>query len=170
MSETLLIVISVVLTAIFAFIATTYWHNRNIKEKTAQSIANGHSVLVDRVNIIDKQLALLNQAVVPLSTVFQEHLIKMLTHHHTPRVDLLLSKITNPKTMTDEETEELRIALHERTTDMGNEISPEERIAADILTDVVKLTAIEIKNETISTKAFQLKLIAVDIDENIKCN
>jgi hypothetical protein len=94
----------------------------------------------------------------------------MLTHHHIPRVDLLLSKITNPKTMTDEETEELRIALQERTTDMGDKISPEERIAANILADVVKLTAIEIKNEGISIKPFQLKLIAVEIDkEEKKC-
>jgi Tfp pilus assembly protein PilV len=40
-SETALIVISVILTAIFAFIASTYWHNRNTKEKIAQTISNG---------------------------------------------------------------------------------------------------------------------------------
>jgi hypothetical protein len=162
------IIISIILTAIFTFIAATYWHNKVTKEKAAQYIANGHTALVDRVNKIDSQLALLNQAVVPLNTAFQDQLVKMLTHHHTPRVDLLLSKLTDPNSMTDNEKEELRIALQERTTDMGGEISPEERIAASILVDVVKLTAIQLKNEMIFVKPMQLKLVTIEADEKEK--
>jgi hypothetical protein len=158
------IVVSVILTATFTLIAATYWHNKTTKEKIAQGIANGHTLLMDRVAKVENQLALLSQAVVPLNSAFQDHLVKMLTHHHTPRVDLLLSKLKNVGSMTENETEELRVALQERTIDMGGQITPEERIAANILADVVKLTTIQAKDDTVSTKPYLLKLIAVETD------
>jgi hypothetical protein len=160
------IVVTAVLAATFAFIAATYWHNKGTKEKIAAGIAKGHEDLLKRMGIAESQLALLNQAVVPLNTAFQDHLVKMLTHHHTPRVDLLLSKLKNPKEMSDKETEELRVALHKRTTDMGDRISPEERIAASILADIVKLTALQAND--IHILPFQLKLVSVEPDKKEK--
>jgi len=161
------IIITAVLAATFAFIAASYWHNKGTKEKIAHGIATGHALLLDRVSKLENQLSLLNQAVAPLNTAFQDHLVKMLTHHHTPRVDLLLAKLKTPNSMTDKETEELRIALKERTTDMRDQISPEERIAAKILADVVILTKLQIKDEDTDEKSTQLKLVTIETNKKV---
>jgi len=91
-----------------------------------------------RISELERQLAVLNQVVVPISTAFQAILIKELTHMHTPEMDALLAKIGPPSTLTDAEEVELAEGLAQRAKDMGDQISESERDAALILPSVIK--------------------------------
>src|ERR1700693_2290950 len=76
-----------------SFFGAMFWsHKRNkavMTEERAVAIAAKEARIVE----LERQVALLGLTVQPLSAAFQAILIKQLSHFHTPRIDLLLSKI-----------------------------------------------------------------------------
>ena len=132
----------VVMAAVFTFLATMFWQRRGRidreVERKAERLATENTKLTERVLDMEKQLGMLNQAVLPISTAFQAILIKELTHFHTPEMDALMVKIGPPNTLTDEEMDRLIVMLEERTRDMAAEISESERDAATMLPLVMK--------------------------------
>lgn len=127
------------LSAGLAFAAAAYWFKRNVAQRDAERLATEADQLRTRVSELEMQLGSVRQTILPLSAVFQAALIKELTHYHTPVLDKLLEKVGDPSyALTDHEDEELRVALIERTKDMGDEITDSERDAAHILPIVIK--------------------------------
>jgi len=110
----------------------------NTKQRTAAAIAEAHTKLIGRVVELEKNLALVNQAVVPISAAFQAILIKDLTHFHTPEMDNLLAKIGPPLTLTAQEAARLEVLLAARARDVDNLISEQERDAARMLPMVMR--------------------------------
>lgn len=121
-----------------SFSAAWYWFSRNAAVKAAEAIATEHAKTLARITELETKLALVNQAVIPISTAFQAILIKELTHYHTPEMDALLVKLGPPSVITIAEQQRLEVLLVARTTDMGPEISGSERDAAAILPAVIR--------------------------------
>jgi hypothetical protein len=121
-----------------SFAVSAYWKGKTVSEAVAAGIAKGHADLVTRVDVLDKQLALMGQTVAPISTAFQSVLVKELTHFHTPVLDALLVKIGPPSTLTPDEEVEMAKLLKQRTVDMGDQITEQEREAAEILPLIIK--------------------------------
>jgi len=124
--------------ALLTFLATKYWKHRDAEDLAVRQKAAAHDAVVNRLVEVERQLALVGQAVLPISTAFQAILIKELTHMHTPRMDELLAKIGPPSTLTEKEETELADGLAQRAMDMGDMISASERDAALILPLVIK--------------------------------
>lgn len=146
--------------ALMSFVAAVYWWKRNTAVRLAAAIAEDHQLVLGRLQDLETKLALVNQAVVPISTAFQAILIKELTHFHTPEMDALMVKIGPPNTLTEEDAARLAVLLKERTEDMGDEITASERGAASILPEVMKRAIIEqtvLQNEEL----LRLKVVTV---------
>ena len=146
--------------AVFTFFGTWFWTHRKDKADKADKLAEANLLLLSRVSELEGKLALINQAVIPISTAFQAILIKELTHYHTPEMDALMRKVGPPSTLTEAEEERLAQLLLERTTDMGDAISDSERDAAMILPAVMRRARIEASVLT-GTKDMGLKLVTV---------
>lgn len=129
--------------ALLVFVSTLYWTERKAHRARAEALAKASEALVLRMNTLESQLALVNQAVVPISTAFQAILIKELTHYHTPEMDELLAKVGPPSRMSPGEIDRLGTLLQARTIDMGPLISEQERGAATILPTVMVRAAAE---------------------------
>lgn len=120
-----------------------------LKEK--EHIAEGHRELVERVKSselllgkVKEQLALLDQAAQPLFEAAKIRLIASLTHP-APEFkvpDALLKLTLGPEGYI---TPELAALLKERETSTHPDVTPEEKLAAAILPNVVELAAIEAK-------------------------
>lgn len=82
---------------------------------------------------LERQIAVLGQQVLPISTAFQAILIKQLTHYHTPELDELLRKVGPPFTLNAAEERQLAKLLEERTRDVDGLIDSSERDAAKML-------------------------------------
>ena len=96
-----------------------------------------------RIAVLEKQLALMEQVVTPISVAFQQMLIKQLTHPHTPELDELLSRIKQPGLNLDE-MEQLACLLAERVDD--SDFDESERDAARMLPMVMR----RVKHELLS--------------------
>ena len=136
-------ILNAVFGAALVFVSTLYWTERNAHRTKAEALAKASEALMLRVNALESQLALVNQAVVPISTAFQAILIKELTHYHTPEMDMLLTKIGPPSTLTPVEMERFVQLLEARMIDMDSQISEQERGAATILPVVMVRAAAE---------------------------
>lgn len=141
----------ILLTAAFTFMATAYWQRRGRidreVERKAAVLAQENKTLQDRVLDMEKQLGMLNQAVLPISTAFQAILIKELTHFHTPEMDALMVKIGPPNTLTDDEMARLVVMLEERSEEMNGTIPESERDAAHMLPYVMKRAKLDLESE-----------------------
>jgi hypothetical protein len=163
MNSALLIILSSTLT----FMSTMFFtiRSRSVAEKEKmlaekEKIAEGHAALQQRVAGLESQLALVNQAVVPISTAFQAILIKELTHYHTKEMDALLVKVGPPNVLTGAEESRLAVMLEARTKDMGPLISASERDAAMML-PAVMTRAKEEQLVLASAEQMKLKLVTV---------
>lgn len=137
--------------AFLAWIAALYWLRRKARADMSE-----------RITSIEKQLALVGQAVLPISTAFQAILIKELTHFHAPELDELLTKIGPPSTMTPEEEARFAVLLKERTRDLGDQITDSERGAALILPTIIKRAKAEAAIlETVPAIPVAFKLVTV---------
>jgi hypothetical protein len=130
-----------------SFLFALYWFKRNQAAELAKQERLARATVdkerEDRLIALEKQLSLLGQAVMPISTAFQAILIKELTHFHTPVMDALLARVGPPSLLSDEEEGELAAALEQRTKDMGDRISDSERDAAKMLPLVMKRAKLE---------------------------
>jgi hypothetical protein len=131
-NSVVLIIISVVLTAVAAAVATNSINKRKAEAERDKRIVE-----------LEKQIALISASVIPISTAFQAILIKELTHMHTPRLDELLTKVGPPSTMTTGEEEEFYRLLREKVEDLDGLIPEAERDAATMLPLVMKRAKIE---------------------------
>jgi hypothetical protein len=148
------------LSACLGFLAQRYFAGRKETREDTQKVAEEHKTTVARIAELETKLALVNAAVVPISTAFQAILIKELTHFHTPEMDALMVRVGPPTTLTPEEEARLAVMLKERMDDMGPDISDSERGAAMILPEVMKRARAE--QQVLSTvEAPQVKLVAV---------
>jgi uncharacterized protein YfkK (UPF0435 family) len=143
-----------------SFATAWFWKTKDAAVQKARVLAEENTKLASRVTEVETKLALVNQAVIPISTAFQAILIKELTHFHTPEMDALLVKVGPPNTLTDAEAERLATLLIERTRDMGPQISDAERDAATILPAVMKRARVE-ADVLDSAEALRLKLVTV---------
>ena len=137
------VVIIITIELIFGCIMFHLWWSLRSARKSAGTLTATQEAMMKRVEIIDRQLAMVGQAVMPISTAFQAILVKELTHFHTPRMDALLEKLGPPFTLTEAEEEELLLALQEREQDMGDQITPSERDAAHIFPAVMRRARME---------------------------
>ena len=124
--------------AFLSFLVGLFWYRLNSARTSREKLQTEYAALMLRVDTLDKQLALVGHDVVPISAALQAMLIKELTHFHTPRMDLLMSKLGPPSALTDGEEAELLALLQEREADMGDLISDSERDAAHILPVIIK--------------------------------
>lgn len=116
-----------------------------------ERIAKGHEELLERttkteelLGTVRQQLALLDQAAQPLFEAAKIRLISSLTHP-SPEFkvpDALLKLTLGPEGYI---TPELAALLKERETSTHPDVTPEEKLAAAILPNVVQLAAIEAK-------------------------
>jgi hypothetical protein len=96
-----------------------------------------------RLEELERQVATIKQAVTPISVAMQDLLVRALTHFHTPRIDLLLTKLGPPVSLTVDEEVELAYALKQRAGDMGPAIPELERGAAMMLPYIVQRVRVE---------------------------
>lgn len=143
------------------FLSTVFWFRVNAAVKEKDRLASENSKLMERVDVLENKISLVNQAVLPISAAFQAILIKELTHFHTPRMDELMRKIGPPSTLTDYEEDELATLLEERTRDMGDQISQSEREAAQMLPLVIKRAKREVEGH--AHDETRLRLVSVVI-------
>jgi|SRR5579863_1049082 len=134
------------------------------KQRAAAAIADAHLKLLNRVVELEKSLALVNQAVVPISAAFQAMLIKDLTHAHTPEIDALLAKIGPPLVLTLRDVDRLGVLLAEVTAD--NTITERERDAARMLPMVMRRVLAD--KESSGIEAEPLVRIIVTTQEGVK--
>ena len=138
-TTTVLITLGTILFGAFvSFAFAIFWYRLKTAKTAREKLQAEYAALMLRVDMLDKQLALVGHDVVPLSAAMQALLIKELTHFHTPRMDLLMSKLGPPSTLSDAEETELLVLLKEREADMGDLISDSERDAAHILPVIIK--------------------------------
>lgn len=160
-TQTLLNSVAVaIVSALLGLLSAWVLFRRANQIREADRIATGHIKLLERVADLEGKLALVNQAVIPISTAFQAILIKELTHYHTPEMDGLMTKIGPPNLLTPAEELRLAILLEERTRDMDVQISDSERDAALILPAVMKRARAEAE-VLIGAEALKLKLVTV---------
>ncbi len=122
------------------------------KRRAARTIAADHEKALARIFDLEKQMALLNQAIVPISVAFQAILVKELTHAHTPEMDALMVKLGPPFTLSVVEAERLSILLRDRYEDQSEEIADSERDAAQMLPLVMKRILADQVNTGISAE------------------
>jgi hypothetical protein len=149
-----------VMSACLGFLANRYFVRRKEIRADSQIAALDKAATMARIVDLESKLALVNAAVVPISTAFQAILIKELTHFHTPEMDALMVKIGPPNTLTSGDEKRLETMLKERMDDMGPEISDRERGAAMILPEVMKRAKLE-QDVLATVEAPQVKLVAV---------
>jgi hypothetical protein len=146
--------------SVLSFVAAWFWFSKNAAVKLASDIAAEHARVLTRLTEVEAKLALVNQAVIPISTAFQAILIKELTHFHTPEMDALMVKVGPPNLLTPEEEARLAVLLTARTEDMGPLISDSERDAAKILPIVMKRARAEAATID-AAETLKLKLVTV---------
>jgi hypothetical protein len=129
-------------------------------ERQAEVIAEGHTKLEARVAELTERLSLVSAQVVPFSTAFQQILVAQLTHAHTPELDALMAKIGPPITLTEDEEREMYRLLTERQSDMGDEITQEEREAALILPYVMRRARAE-QAQLAMAESVRLQMVGV---------
>ena len=148
-------------TALVTAVGTRLWDRRRATAAATRQVQDAHSQMVLRLGAVERQLGLIGQAVLPISTAFQAILIQELTHYHTPVLDALLVKLGPPFNLTpDEEADVLRL-LEERERDLGDQISDSERDAAHILPLIMKRAKIEA--QALAGEPSQLRLVAVPV-------
>jgi hypothetical protein len=148
------------LTAGLSFVSALYFALRKERINKAAHLAEANVAMVQRVSELEAKLALVNAAVIPISTAFQAILIRELTHLHTPEMDALLVKIGPPLTLTPAEEERLAVMLRERAKDKDKEIPNSERDAALILPAVMKRARAE---QALLQTAQDLKLQVISV-------
>lgn len=105
----------------------------------------------DRIVELERKLAVVEAEAAPIHAAFLQMAITKLTHFHTPATDKLLEKIVAPFDQTEEEIEEIRIAMEERMADPSIEIDETEKIHAKILPDLIRLAHIEAVEKEVET-------------------
>ena len=140
--------------AVLGFFGNWFWRKSDSRTVTGAERDR-------RITELERQLSLVNQAVVPISTAFQAILIKELTHYHTPRMDELMVKLGPPDVLSEAEEAELIDALDERTRDMGDLISDAERDAARMLPMVMKRARAETEAAAATANAPVIKVVLV---------
>jgi hypothetical protein len=166
--STLTFVLSIVLPvfgAFLTFVMTRYWYIRGERARETTAIARAAEELSKRVDLLDKQLALITQAVVPISAAYQSILVRELTHYHTPEMDALMVKLGPPVTLTEDEELRLLELLRQREEDMGASIGATERDAASILPIVIKRTKVEMRFVGDASRALQLVVVPMPVAE-----
>jgi hypothetical protein len=121
---------------VLSFLVTRYWNNRKLVETARQEVVTANSARDSRIVELEKQLAMVTAAVVPISTAFQAILIKELTHSDAPELDRLLEKLGPPIDLTAAEERRMHDLLKEREEEPG--IPDSERDAARMLPLVIK--------------------------------
>ena len=163
MSPTLTTVLITLSTILFgglvSFLFAIFWYRLNSARTERDRLRAEYAALILRVDLLDKQLALVGHDVVPISAALQAMLIKELTHFHTPRMDLLMAKLGPPSTLTEVEEAELLVLLKEREIDMDALISDSERDAAHILPAIMKRAKAEA--EALQLQTSQLQTVAI---------
>ena len=146
-----------IVAAILSFFGAMFWsHKRNkavLSEERTLAIAAKEARIVE----LERQVALLGLTVQPLSAAFQAILVKQLSHFHTPRIDLLLSKLGPPVLLTQTEESELTKELTERAIGLGSEITDDERGAAFMLPYVVQ----RVRREAVQQVPLDVIVVAV---------
>jgi hypothetical protein len=137
-----------VLGMLMAFATAWFWFSRNIAVQRASAIAADHEKVKARLEAAESKLALIDQVITPINTMMQALLVKQLTHYHTPEMDALMVKLGPPNTLSHAEEARLLVLLEERTRDMHDLITPEERDAAVILPVIMKRARAEQKSIT----------------------
>src|SRR5580693_9206529 len=155
----LAIVVSIIATAVLSFLTTLYFFRKKVELAETARIAKEHADLVERVIATEKTLALINQAIMPMSTAFQAILVKELTHFHTPELDALLAKLGPPSTITDAEMLRLEEGLRNRIRDVDELVSQSERDAASILPVIIKRSQREF--EQVGSTPRRLRLVSI---------
>lgn len=150
----------VVFSASLGFLAQRYFSSRKELRADALELATEKKAIMFRIAELETKLALVNAAVVPISTAFQAILIKELTHFHTPEMDALLVKVGPPMILSEAEQAKLTVMLKDREQDLGPEISDSERDAAYILPAVMKRARVE-QELLSSAETLRIKLVTV---------
>lgn len=128
---------------IFGCVVFHLWWSLRSAKKATISMTTAQESLMKRIEVVDRQLAMVGQAVMPISTAFQAILVKELTHFHTPEMDALLEKLGPPFILTEYEEARLLDMLLERERDMGDLITDSERDAAHIFPAVMRRARLE---------------------------
>lgn len=151
--------VSVLATASLSFLGAAYWFQRAKRAKDAETLALAQLLVEKRLNDLERQSALLGQAVLPISTAFQQLLIKELTHPHTPELDHLLTLVGPPCQMTPAEQVRFTRLLAERAHDRT--ISALERDAAVMLPLVMRRATFDL--EHLGELPLILKVVSVAV-------
>lgn len=117
-----------------------------------------------RIVELQRKLAVVEAEAEPINAMFLAMSIAKLTHFHTPATDRILEKIVTPFNQTEEEIEELRIAMEERMADPSIEIDEAEKIHAKILPDLIRLAHIE-AIENIEDTTTEIAIIKTPIEK-----
>jgi hypothetical protein len=147
--------------SLLTFLTGWFWRSRNAAVKRAEVLAEKHDAVLARLQELETKERITSQALTPIITAFQGILIKQLTHDEKPEMDLLMVKVGPPDVLTPGEYGRLMTLLHERTTDMGVEITPSERDAAVILPVVMRMANEEQKNFSHVKGSTDLKLVTI---------
>ena len=143
------------------FMVAVFWHSRAAAVKRAEVLAAENLEVLKRIKELEDKERLSSQVVTPIVTAFQALLIKQLTHAGKPEMDLLLVKVGPPNILSPDENKRLVVMLRDRTTDMGVEITSDERDTAVIFPIVMKMADKEQMNLSHVEGATDLKLMTI---------
>lgn len=144
-----IIVLTAVVSAIFAIFISRYTADRLRKEKKSDERDA-------KIAELEKQLLLVGASVVPISAAFQAMLIKKLTHFHTPELDALMVKIGPPYRLLHVEYERLIFLLDQTVKSLNGDIDDLERFAAIMLPMVIRMVLAETEDD-----GYDLKVVKV---------
>lgn len=118
-----------------------------------------------RITELEKNQAVMTEQAKPIAAAFLALSIDKLTHFHTPETDKILAKIEAPFNQTEEEINELAVAMQERMEDVSGEIDEAEKIHAKILPDLIRLAKLEQHEDT---SKVELMLVKKPVTEQTK--
>lgn len=146
-------IIIIFISSAITFLCTWFWGVRRkaeevrAKEKELQEAKN--QSIFNRIVELEKQAAVIQNLIGPLSIAFQTVLVKELTHFHTPEMDALLEKLGPPYSLSILEEQQLDLMLKERMTNL-TDIPESEREAALMLPYIMK----RVRRESITLKNY----------------
>lgn len=158
--------------ALLTFIATKYWYNRNEAKKLAETLESRaqkkaealeaeKEKLLTRVADLERQHAIIGQAILPINALVQAALIKELTHFHEPETDALLEKLGPPSRLTDDELADLEERLIIRESVIDSQISASERDAARMLPMVIR--RVKAEEADAATSLVTMRVVTISI-------
>lgn len=145
----------------FAFVYSRIGQSRNTKSEAERRILERAKEDVEKekekVVELQREVAIMKAAAIPITAAFQAMLVSGLRHHHAPALDEVLDKMTAGERLTPKDLKIREEGLAKRQNDPNADEA--ERIKAKILPDIERLAELE-KEEGLTDPIIETVLVS----------